>query len=85
MTTEEVKRKFVDQIASGDWSLQELPGKYNAPMMLWLLIWMFDNWGPDMEAFVSNFFNPYEFYSWLSENLPQLLDDWVREVDEANG
>ena len=58
MTTEEVKRKFVDQIADDDWSLQEFPCKYQAPMMLWLLIWMFDNWNIEMENFVSHFFNP---------------------------
>ena len=85
MTTEEVKRKFVDKVAEGNWALQVLPCKYNAPMMLWLLIWLFYNWGPEAEDFISNFMDPYEFYGWLSENISQLVDDWVREVDEANG
>lgn len=72
----EMKMKFIDRITSGDWELQELPGKYGAPAMLWLLIWMFDNWSPEVESFVANFFNPIEFYGWLNENLPQLFDDW---------
>lgn len=38
MTALEMKIKFIDKIASGDWSLQEFPGKYAAPSMLWLLI-----------------------------------------------
>ena len=84
MTALEMKKKFIDRIASGDWSLQEFPGKYAAPSMLWLLIWMFDNWDPEIESFVSNFFNPYEFYGWLNENLPQLIEDWEKDVDAAN-
>ena len=82
MTALEMKIKFIDKIASGDWSLQEFPGKYAAPSMLWLLIWMFNNWDPEIESFVAHFFNPIEFYGWLDENLPKLIEDWEKITDE---
>ena len=80
MTTAEVKMKFIDRVADGDWGLQEFPDKYGAPSMLWLLIWMFDNWNPEVADFVSNFFNPVEFYSWLEETLPELIKEWKEET-----
>ena len=63
MTALEMKIKFIDRIADGDWSLQEFPGKYAAPSMLWLLIWMFDHWDAEIESFVSQFFHKRRYFS----------------------